>query len=201
MENDVYRTISKNCEGLYKEKGSKFYAFGYPVVDEDEAKQHLENLRRKYHNARHHCFAYKLGQEDNSSYRIYDDGEPSGTAGKPIFGRIVSAGLTNILIVVVRYFGGTLLGTSGLIRAYRSATEDCLKNANIVERTVDVTFRISFQYDQLNKVMHITKERGLKIHSHDYGNECKMELSIRQSNFEKISKLFLAVEELKLTIN
>ena len=201
MANDAYRTISENCKGLFKEKGSKFYAFAYPVVDEDEAKQHLKILRRKYHNARHHCFAYKLGHEDNSSYRVNDDGEPSGTAGKPIFGRIVSAGLTNILVVVVRYFGGTLLGTSGLIRAYRSATEDCLKNADIVERTVDVNFSISFQYEQINKVMHITKEGGLKIKSHDYGNECKMELSIRQSNYERISKLFLAVEELKLTIN
>ena len=200
MVNDVYKTISEDCTGLFKNKGSKFYSFAFPVFNEEEAKQHLNNLRKKYHDARHHCFAYILGQ-DGSVYRINDDGEPSGTAGKPIHGRIVSAGLTNILIVVVRYFGGTLLGTSGLIKAYRSAAEECLKNANIVELTVNVNFKINFKYEQMNKVMRIAKEGGIKIHSQDFGNDCSIEMSIRKSKYEKVSGLLLALENLKLIMN
>lgn len=197
MASDVYKTISRECKGLFKDKGSKFYSFAYPVNSEDEAKKHLSDLRRKYHDARHHCYAYKLGH-DNSVYRVNDDGEPSGTAGRPIFGRIVSAGLTNILIIVVRYFGGTLLGTSGLIRAYRTAAGECIKNADIVERTIDVYFQISFQYEQMNKVMRIAKETGSKIHSQDYGSDCSMKMSIRKSNYKRISGLLRTVEDLKL---
>jgi len=194
---DAYKTISKACEGLYKSKGSKFYAFGYSVANEDQVKLHLKNLKKKYHDARHHCYAYQLVY-DHSVYRMNDDGEPSGTAGKPIYGRILSHELTDILIVVIRYFGGTLLGTSGLIKAYRSSAEDCIKNASVIERTIDVDFEIIFQYEQVDKVMRAIKEGAIKINSQIFEHDCRMKLSIRMRNYEKAANQLMKVQKLKL---
>jgi len=174
-------------------------AFGYPISTEEEAKLKVKELKKRFYNARHHCYSYKLGCDD-SLYRINDDGEPSGTAGKPIYGRILSYDLTNILIVVVRYFGGTLLGTSGLIEAYRSATEDCIKNAAIIECSVDVDFEIHFQYEQINKVMRTIKEESLKIRNQEFHNICKIELSVREKNYNRVATLFGKVENLKLIV-
>lgn len=199
MANDSYRTISKECKGLYKNKGSKFYAFAFYISSEDEAKLHLKNLKKKYHDARHHCFAYKLGQ-DNFVYRINDDGEPSGTAGKPIYGRIIFYDLTDILIIVIRYFGGTLLGTSGLIKAYRLAAEDCIKNANIIECTIDVDFEIAFRYEHINKVMRVIKQMAIKVNSQVFENDCSMNLSIRKKNYAKTASQLLRIKDLRVIL-
>lgn len=157
MEEDVYKTIAGTAEGLYKEKGSRFIALAYPVRTEEEVKEIVADLKSRYYDARHHCYAYRLGA-DLKKFRANDDGEPSSTAGKPILGQIVSAGLTDILIVVVRYFGGIKLGVSGLINAYRAAAADALAQAVVVEKTVDEVFRISFSYAALNEVMRVDRK-------------------------------------------
>lgn len=197
---DEYKTISKDCSGSFKDKGSKFLAFGFPVSNVNEIKEHNKNLKKKYHDARHHCYAYRLEAGD-SAYRMNDDGEPSGTAGKPIYGRIVANGLSNVLIVVVRYFGGTLLGASGLIRAYKAAAEDCINNANTVVRTIDVDFTISFRYEQINSVMRIVKEFGIKIKHQKFGTTCTVGASIRRNSYEKISGKLMKIEDLRLIVN
>ncbi|MBA7516714.1 IMPACT family member YigZ [subsurface metagenome] len=196
---DSYKTFGKESKGQHKDKGSKFYAFGYHVATVEEAKSHIENLRKRYHDARHHCFAYHIGH-DNITYRINDDGEPSGTAGRSIYGRIKAHELSNIVIVVVRYFGGTLLGTSGLIKAYRSAAESCIMNAKIIECTIDSFFEIHFQYEQINKVMRLVKNESLKIINQVFDTNCKMELSVRQAKYGKVTKQFLEIENLKLVV-
>ncbi len=189
---DTYKTLNTPSEGIYKEKGSKFLAFAYPVFTEDEIKEHVAELKKEYHDARHHCYAWKLGMDDNR-YRMNDDGEPSGTAGKPIYGQILSHELTNVLVVVVRYFGGTKLGTSGLIHAYKTATKDAFDNAEIVERTVNDILTVTFDYGVMNDVMRIVKEEEPKIVSQNFNLSCKMVLSIRQSHssllVDKLKKL------------
>jgi len=179
-DNDTYKTLKEPSEGIYKEKGSKFLAFAYPVFTEDEIKEHINVLKKQYHDARHHCYAWKLGM-DNNHYRMNDDGEPSGTAGKPIFGQILSHELTNVLVVVVRYFGGTKLGTSGLIHAYKAATKDAFENAEIVERTVNDILTLTFEYGAMNDVMRIIKDEEPKVLEQDFNLSCKMILSVRQS--------------------
>lgn len=182
---DLFRTIEKLAEGVYKEKGSKFLAFAYPVSSEDEIKTILENLRGEYYDARHHCYAYRLGA-DKLQFRANDDGEPSSTAGKPILGQIISNDLTNILIVVVRYFGGIKLGVSGLINAYRTAAADAIAQAIIVEKTVERLFHIRFDYLVMNEVMRIVKEENIQVIKRDFNTECRMILSVRQSNAARI---------------
>lgn len=177
---DVYTTILFPSVGSYKEKGSKFLAFAYPVMDEDAIKQHILESKQKYYNARHHCYAWQLGLDGNH-HRTNDDGEPSGTAGKPIHGQIRSYGVTNILIIVVRYFGGTKLGTSGLINAYKLATADSLANAKIIERTVNEYFDVCFSYAAMNDVMKIIKEEDPEVISQNFGISCSMRLSVRSS--------------------
>jgi uncharacterized YigZ family protein len=174
---DSYKTIENPSEGIYKEKGSRFYAFAYSVEQEEEVKNILFNLRKKYHDARHHCYAYKLGTGDDR-YRTNDDGEPSGTAGKPILGQIHSAGLTNILIVVIRYFGGTLLGTSGLIRAYRAAAADAIQNGIIMEKKIRKWYKIYFGYPQMNDVMKLLKEGNLKPMNQNFGEKCELAVAV-----------------------
>ena len=156
---DLYRTVEVVAEGLYKEKGSKFLAFVYPVATEEQIREIITGIKGKYYDARHHCYAWRLGAAKNH-FRMNDDGEPSSTAGKPIFGQIQSFDLTNVLIVVVRYFGGTKLGVSGLINAYREAAADAIRNAVIVEKTVDEILRIRFSYLVLNDVMKVIKEEN-----------------------------------------
>ena len=200
MFDDTYRTIKGPAEGLYKEKGSKFLAFAFPVRSTDEVKQHLEALRKEYFDARHHCYAYILGPSKDV-YRVNDDGEPSGTGGRPIHGQLLSADLTDTLIVVVRYFGGVLLGASGLANAYKTAARDAIEHAEIVEKTIDVRYRLQFEYVLMNDVMRIVKEFGLTPMNQDYNLDCRLELSVRQSQsvrlYDALAKLrAVAIETL-----
>lgn len=180
MENDKYKTIAEPSEGIYKEKGSRFLAFAYPVYSADEIRDIIAANEKKYHDARHCCYAWKLGLgEDN--FRQNDDGEPSGTAGRPIYGQILSHELTNILIVVVRYFGGIKLGTGGLIVAYKTAAADALDNATIVEEYVHDTFDVHFAYDAMNDVMKVIKDASLNVVNQQFDLNCTCRLRVRHS--------------------
>lgn len=186
---DTFRTIASSSEGSYKEKGSKFLSFAFPVKNVDEINQILAQYRKQYYDARHICYAYMLGNAKNE-WRANDDGEPSGTAGRPILGQINSFELTNVLVIVVRYFGGILLGTGGLITAYKEASRDALEQASIVEQTIDEIISIEFDYLLMNEVMRIVKEMSLQILDQSFDNMCAMKLAIRQSDAEKLkSKL------------
>ena len=190
---DTYKTIETPSEGIYKEKGSKFLAYAFPIMGEESAKEHIQNLKQKYYDARHHCFAWKLGMDENL-FRVNDDGEPSGTAGKPIFGQIKSHELTNILIVVVRYFGGIKLGTSGLINAYKAASADVIANATIIERTVNDYFDISFSYLAMNDVMKVIKEENPEIISQQFNLNCIIRLSMRCSKSQALTSRLENIE-------
>ena len=186
---DTFRTIASSSEGSYKEKGSKFLSFAFPVKNVDEINQILAQYRKQYYDARHICYAYMLGNAKNE-WRANDDGEPSGTAGRPILGQINSFELTNVLVIVVRYFGGILLGTGGLITAYKEASMDALEQANIVEQTIDEVFTVEFDYLLMNEVMRVIKEINPLVLDQSFDNMCSMKLSIRQSDAEKLkSKL------------
>ncbi|WP_242922753.1 IMPACT family protein [Pontibacter liquoris] len=176
---DTYHTIAAPTEGLYKEKGSKFIALAYPVYSEEEVKQQLAALRRQYYDARHHCYAYTLGA-DKSRYRANDDGEPNHSAGDPILGQIRSAELSNVLVVVVRYFGGVKLGVSGLINAYKTAAADALSQATIVEKYETVQLQVHFQYAQMNEVMRLVKEYELEIKQQQFALDCHLVLEVRK---------------------
>ena len=180
MFDDTYKTLAGPAEGLYKEKGSKFLAFAYPVHSLEEIKAHLEQLRKDYFDARHHCYAYILGPRKDA-FRANDDGEPSGTGARPIHGQLLSADLTDTLIVVVRYFGGILLGASGLANAYKVAARDAIHRAQIIEKTIDTRYRLSFAYETMNDVMRILKEFDLKPENQDFNLDCSLEVSVRQS--------------------
>ena len=180
MFDDTYHTIKAPSEGLYKEKGSKFLAFAFPVRTVDEVKQHLDKLRKDYFDARHHCYAYILGA-DKAAWRANDDGEPSGTGGRPIHGQLLSADLTDTLIVVVRYFGGILLGASGLANAYKVAARDAISHAQIIEKTIDVRYRLHFEYALLNDVMRVVKDFALVPQNQDFNLDCRLDLEVRQS--------------------
>lgn len=177
---DIYKSIASPSEGLYKDNGSRFIAFARPVESEEEAREAVAALRREYHDARHHCFAYRIGLE-GTLWRANDDGEPSGSAGRPILGQIDSAGLSDVLITVVRYFGGVKLGIPGLIRAYRSASADALASAQVVEKVAGSWFRAGFSYDALPMVMKAAKEMDLPQRRQDFGNACTLELRVRRS--------------------
>lgn len=182
---DEYRTIATTSEGYYTEKRSKFLAFAHPVETIDEIKEIIASYRKKYYDARHVCYAYMLGA-DRKEYRANDDGEPSSTAGKPILGQINSNELTNILIVVVRYYGGVNLGTSGLIVAYREATADAIAHATIEMRQVEENITYTFAYPQMNEVMRIVKEMNPRVLSQTYDNTCEIRLSIRKSEADQL---------------
>lgn len=177
---DTYKTIKSPSEALFKDRGSKFFAFAYPIENENEVKALVDNLRKEHFKAVHHCYAYRLGL-DKSNFRVNDDGEPSGTAGKPILNTLLSQEITNILVVVVRYFGGTLLGVPGLINAYKSATVEALSTANIIEKTVNDVYNISFRFIQMNEVMKVVKEFNLKIRKQTFDNQCVLELEFRKT--------------------
>lgn len=186
---DTYKTIEGTAEGLYKDKGSKFLSFAYHVESEADVKEIVDGVRKKYFDARHHCYAYILGPE-GKTFRANDDGEPSGTAGRPIHGQMMSAGVTNSLVVVVRYFGGILLGTSGLIVAYKEATRDVLSQAKIVEKTVDVRYRVKFEYIQMNDVMKILKDLDLVPKNQQYDQNCQLDFDVRKSLVGRVEKAF-----------
>jgi len=196
MQNDSYKTIQDISEGIYKEKGSKFIAYAFPVSSEEDIKEHIDKLKKEYYDARHHCYAYILGA-DKKNFRANDDGEPSSTAGKPILGQLLSFDLTNILIVVIRYFGGTKLGVSGLIHAYKTAAQEAISNAEIIEKTVNDIYDIHFDYLVMNDVMRIIKEEQPLQIDQDFNLTCKITLSIRQSEVEKIIERFNKIDSVK----
>lgn len=194
---DTYKTISEPSEGLFKDKGSKFISFAYPVTSEDEIREIVQSIKKEHHSARHHCYAWRLGHE-KLQFRANDDGEPSSTAGKPILGQIQSFELTNILIVVVRYFGGTLLGVSGLINAYRNAALDAINQAEIIERLVEKHLVIEFGYGAMNEVMKIFKDEKLPQIDPQFDLKCRIETQIRLSDLSRIEEGLKKVEGVKI---
>lgn len=182
---DSYRTIAAPAESYSRERSSKFLAFAYPVTTEEAVREHLDELRKRYYDATHHCYAWRLGPR-GESYRANDDGEPSGTAGKPIFGQLLSCEVTDCLVVVVRYFGGTKLGVPGLIAAYRESAAEVLAAAEIVERTVDRTLRVDFPYAAMNGIMKVVKEEQPTVVAQRFDNLCTLELRIRESRAERL---------------
>ena len=199
MSADTYFTISGASEGLFKNKGSRFLAFAFPVKDENEAKDYVQILKKQYHNARHHCYAYRIGTEEPYMIRMNDDGEPSGTAGKPIFGQILSKQLTNILIVVVRYFGGTLLGTSGLIKAYKAAAENALMNSTIKQNVLKEKLHLHFGYQEMNAVMSVVKEESVEITQQDFQEECNMDISVPRKVKDSVLRRLMLIEKLNIS--
>ncbi len=195
MFTDQYKTIKTASEGFYKDKASKFYSFAFPVETEEEINEHLKELRKRFFDARHHCYAWRLGAE-KTHFRANDDGEPSNSAGAPILGQIRSFDLTNILIVNVRYFGGTLLGVSGLINANKTAAAEAIKAAEIINKTVNALLSFSFDYIEMNDVMKIIKDEDLKPINQTFGNNCSMQLSIRLAHINKVKERLLKVESL-----
>lgn len=189
---DCYKSIAAPSKGLFKDKGSKFLSFAYPVESEEEAKAIISNLKKEYFDARHHCYAWRIGTQ-GELWRANDDGEPSSTAGKPIYGQLLTNELSDILIVVVRYFGGILLGTSGLIVAYKSASADAIANAQIVEKIATARYRVQFDYSQMNAVMKCLKEMRLPVEQPDFGGQCvlttRVRLSMEAKFLESMQKL------------
>ena len=193
---DTYKTIAEPSEGIYTEKRSKFIAIALPVRTLDEIKAHLETYQKKYYDARHVCYAYMLGHE-RKDFRANDNGEPSGTAGKPILRQINSYGLTDVLIVVIRYFGGIKLGTSGLIQAYKAAAIEAIQAARIIEKTVDEEITFFFEYPFMNSVMRIVKEEEPSIVRQGYEHDCSMTLRIRKGSMPRLKSRLEKVETLR----
>ncbi|MDR1551948.1 MAG: YigZ family protein [Prevotellaceae bacterium] len=191
--NDKYKTIDAPSTGIYKEKGSKFLSFACPVFAENEIKLIIAQIKKEYFDARHHCYAYRLGI-DGETFRSNDDGEPSGTAGRPIYGQLLSFDVTNVLIVVVRYFGGTKLGTSGLINAYKTAAADALKNAKITERTEQQIISFRFCYNAMNDIMKLAKDEKIEIIEQITELDCRMKIKIDKSKTAIILGKLLKIE-------
>ncbi|MBQ9286555.1 MAG: YigZ family protein [Bacteroidaceae bacterium] len=196
-EKDVYRTIAAPAEGQVTEKRSKFLAFAFPVTTVEEVKELVDAHAKTYYDARHVCYAYMLGHE-RLVFRANDNGEPSGTAGKPILGQINSNELTDVLIIVVRYFGGVKLGTSGLIQAYKAAAADAIAAATIIEKTVDEKISFTFEYTLMNQVMRIVKEEEPAILAQTFDNDCQMTLSIRASLMPRLRQRLEKVDGVRL---
>lgn len=184
---DTYQTIAGPAEGLFKDRGSKFFAYAYPIATEDDIKPLLEKIKEQHHTSRHCCYAWKLGPH-GKRYRANDDGEPSGTAGKPILGQLESNSLTNVLVMVVRYFGGTKLGVGGLINAYRTSAAEALSEAKVLECTVDDVYEACFEYPLMNVVMRVVKERSLTVVEQDFRESCRLIVKIRQSEAAAVAE-------------
>lgn len=197
---DTYQTIEKTTESLFRDRGSKFLGFAYPISSENDIKGIVAKLKAEHPKANHHCWAVRLSI-DRSVFRVNDDGEPSGTAGRPILNTLLSKDLTNILVVVVRYFGGTLLGVPGLINAYKVATEEALKQAVIIQKTVNDIYTITFDYLQMNDVMRIIKDDNLVVLEQQFDNDCSMQLSIRKTQVEQTLGKLGKVGGLKFRFN
>jgi uncharacterized YigZ family protein len=197
---DTYKTIASSSEEiLIKEKNSKFYGYAFPVTTEDEIKNHLDILRRQHYGAVHFCYAFQIGT-DKIQFRANDDGEPSNTAGAPIYGQIQSFGLTNILVVVVRFFGGIKLGVGGLISAYRTSAQMALDNSEIIEKTINIHYIVSFDYKNMNKVMRVIKEKNLEIITQNMNESCEIEIATRKKNAEIIFDIFTNLFEIKIRL-
>lgn len=190
MEDDIYKTITKPAQGeLFKDKNSKFYGYAFPVTNEDQIKQHLEAIKKEHYAARHWCYSYQIGTE-TLQYRANDDGEPNNSAGMPIYGQIQSFEVTNILIIVVRYYGGVKLGVGGLINAYRTGAQLTLEASKIVERTINKEFQLLFEYKNMSKVMRILKENDVEITNQKLELDCLLEISVRKNHSSKVFDLF-----------
>jgi uncharacterized YigZ family protein len=198
MDSDTYKTIKSSAEGIYKEKGSRFVSIAMPFSDPEEIKPIIDKIRKEHHEARHNCYAYMIGN-DRTIWRANDDGEPSGTAGRPILGQINSHALTNILIVVSRYFGGTLLGVSGLINAYRSAALSAIQKAQVIELTLQDYYEITYPYISMNDVMRVLKEENVGQKAQSLDIECSILLNFRVSRKEKVLSRLSRIEGLKCT--
>jgi len=193
---DTYKTIlNPSPETLFKEKNSKFFGYAFPLVSEEEVKTHIAALRKKHFGAGHFCYAYQLGT-DKISFRANDDGEPGNSAGMPIYGQIQSFGLTNILVVVVRYFGGVKLGVGGLMSAYKTSAQMALEASDVVEKTIDVHFLLAFDYKHMNKVMRVIKEKNLNIISQKMEVACEIEISTRKKNVDAVLDIFKSLFEI-----
>lgn len=186
---DTFKTIEKPSEGYFKDKGSKFLAYAFPVNNEEEIKEQITRIKKEHHSARHHCYAWRLGSEE-IQFRANDDGEPSSTAGKPILAQLQSFGVTNVLLIVVRYFGGILLGASGLINAYRTAAADALNNATIKTQLIERFFEVHFNYENLNDVMLITKQENLNVVKTQFEESCRLVFSVKKSDAQRVEKIF-----------
>jgi uncharacterized YigZ family protein len=197
---DTYRTISAPAEGVFRDRGSKFLAYAYPIRSDNDLKPVLAKLKADHPKANHHCWAIRLGT-DRSVFRLNDDGEPSGTAGRPILNTLLSKDLTNILVVVVRYFGGTLLGVPGLISAYKAATEAALEQADIISKTVNDVYTITFEYPQMNDVMRIVKEEQLQVLQQTSELNCSLQFSVRKTQVEQVMSKLYKVSGLKVAYN
>ncbi len=198
MESDGYKTITKPSEDvLFKDKNSKFFGYAYPVTSEDEVKTYLKLLKKQHHQARHWCYAYQIGTE-TIKYRANDDGEPSNSAGMPIYGQIQSFEVTNILIVVVRYFGGVKLGVGGLINAYRTGAQLALQASIIEERTINIDYIITCEYDLMNKVMRVIKEKNLNITNQKLELDCQITISVRKKEADNIYSIFESIYKVKI---
>lgn len=195
---DTYKTIEQVSEGLFKDRGSKFIARAFHVESEEDVKSNLEQLRKEFYDARHHCYAYQLGF-DKSAYRVNDDGEPSGTAGRPIFGQLQSFDLTNILIVVIRYFGGTKLGVPGLINAYRSAAKEAIESNTILTKTIDEVYKIQYPYPAMNEVMKIMKDHKLSQFDQVFEMDCELKFIVRKGESNFIYDKLTKIKDLKIT--
>lgn len=193
---DLYKTIEANADGIFKDKGSKFIAYAYPIRQEQEVKPILAKLRTEHNKARHFCWALRL-TPDRSVFRLNDDGEPSGTAGRPILNSLLSADLTNVMVVVVRYFGGTLLGVPGLINAYKSATMDALDNAVKVERTINDCYEIVFEYLRMNEVMKVLKEENIQVTEQLFDTQCSLQIEVRKGRLNQVLSRLEAIDEVK----
>lgn len=197
-ETDTYKTIETQTElVLFKDRNSKFFGYAFPVLNEDEVKTYLERLKKEHHTARHWCYAYQIGTQ-NRIYRANDDGEPNNSAGMPIYGQLQSFDVTNILVIVVRYFGGVKLGVGGLINAYKTAAQMALEKAAIIEKTINIDYLIIFDYKNMNKVMRIIKERNLKIIQQNLELRCAITISVRQNDSTHIFEIFNRLFEIDI---
>ncbi len=195
---DTYKTIVSNSEEtLFKDRNSKFYGYAFPVRSEEDIKNALEGLKKQHHSARHFCYAWQLGTE-KISYRANDDGEPSNSAGMPIYGQIQSFDLTNVLVVSVRYFGGVKLGVGGLINAYRSSARLAIEASQIIEKTIDISYQLTFGYELMSKAMKIIKENRLQLLSQKLEEKCEIQISVRKSDAVKIFEIFDAIYQLEI---
>jgi uncharacterized YigZ family protein len=199
QEKDTYKTIeSPSEEVLFKEKNSKFFGYCFPVQSEDQVKEILEKIKKEHYSARHWCYAFQIGTEQ-IHYRANDDGEPSGSAGLPIYGQIQSFEVTNILIIVVRYFGGVKLGVGGLVSAYKETAKMALENSEIVEKTIDIQYRITFGYKDMNRVMRVIKEKNVNVIGQKLEMDCQIEISVRKKDAPMIFSIFEAMYEVSIT--
>ena len=190
MDKDVYKTINKaSTEALFKDRGSKFYGYAFPVTNEEEIKENIEFLKKQHYNARHWCYAWQLGKSYNQ-YRANDDGEPSNSAGMPIFGQLQAFNVTNILVVVVRYFGGTKLGVGGLIQAYKTGAKLALENSIIIEKTINEEFLLKFEYPEMNTVMRVIKDESILIVNQKMELNCEFIISVRKKEANKVFEIF-----------